>query len=118
MTNSDIRRGQVWLVDWSPGRGSNQLGRRPALIIQTNAANTNPRYPNTIVLTVSTKGLVVATHVEIAPDARNGLRHTSWVKCEQNLTVPNDRLITLWGTLSAGDLDRVEIAVKTALALA
>jgi len=118
MSSPEVRRGQIWLVDWSPGRGSEQLGRRPALVIQTDAANTNARYPNTIVLTLSTKGLSVATHVEIVPDARNGLRETGWVKCEQILTIAKDRLVTLWGTLSSNDLERVEQAVKAVLALA
>ena len=117
MTGSDIRRGQVWLVNWSPGRGSEQLGKRPALIIQTDAANSNPRYPNTIVLTLSTKGLAVATHVQIEPDVRNGLRETSWVKCEQVLTISKERLETRWGTLSPADVAKVETAVKLALGM-
>jgi len=118
VSRCDVRRGQIWLVDWSPGRGSEQLGKRPALVIQTDAANTNPRYPNTIVLTLSTKGLPVATHVEIAPDPANGLRETSWVKCEQILTISKQRLITQWGAISGADLGKVEKAVQTALALA
>jgi mRNA interferase MazF len=117
MNPPTVRRGQIWLVDWSPGRGSEQLGRRPAIVIQTDAANTNPRYPNTIVLTLSTKGLDVATHVRIEPDRSNGLQETSWAKCEQILTVAKDRLATLWGTVSAEDLRRIESATKTALAL-
>ena len=118
MNRADILRGQIWLVDWSPGRGSEQLGKRPALIIQTDAANTNPRYPNTIVLTLSTKGLNVATHVRLDPDLPNGLRETSWVKCEQILTIAKERLMVLWGTISAEDLRKVEMATKTALSLA
>ncbi|HRY51970.1 MAG TPA: type II toxin-antitoxin system PemK/MazF family toxin [Candidatus Paceibacterota bacterium] len=118
MSRPEVRRGQIWLVDWSPARGSEQLGRRPALVIQTDAANTNPRYPNTIVLTLSSKGLPVATHVEVVPDARNGLRETSWVKCEQVLTISKDRLVILWGTLSAADVAKVERSLKLALALA
>ena len=118
MSPPNVRRGQIWLVDWSPGRGSEQLGRRPALIIQTDAANTNPRYPNTIVLTLSTKGLNVATHVQIEPGPGNGLKEISWVKCEQILTISKDRLTTLWGTVSAADMRRIEAATKTALSLA
>jgi len=117
MTGTDIRRGQIWLVNWSPGRGSEQLGKRPALVIQTDAANTNPRYPNTIVLTLSTKGLPVATHVQIEPDAQNGLQETSWVKCEQVLTVSKDRLEACWGAISNKDLIMVESAVKLALGM-
>jgi mRNA interferase MazF len=117
MNPPTIRRGQIWLVDWSPGRGSEQLGRRPAIVIQTDAANTNTRYPNTIVLTLSTKGLNVATHVRIEPDRSNGLKETSWAKCEQILTIFKDRLATLWGSVSAEDMIRIESATKTALAL-
>jgi mRNA interferase MazF len=112
-----IRRGQVWLVDWSPGRGSEQLGRRPALVIQSDAANSNPRYPNTIVLTLSTKGLPVATHVEVAPNAQNGLRDRSWVKCEQILTISKERLLELWGSLPEPDMARVDKAIQAVLAL-
>ena len=117
MSSQDIRRGQIWLVDWSPGRGSEQLGKRPAIVIQTDAANSNPRYPNTIILTLSTKGLNVATHARIDPDRINGLRETSWVKCEQILTISKDRLLDLWGAISPEDLRKVEAATKTALSL-
>lgn len=117
MNRSDVRRGEVWLVDWSPGRGSEQLGKRPAVVLQTDAANANPRYPNTIVLAVSTKGLAVATHVQLKPDTHNGLREVSWVKAEQVLTVSKDRLVTRWGSLAPADLCMVEQAVKTALGL-
>ena len=114
---SDPRRGQIWLVDWSPGRGSEQLGKRPALVVQTDAANTNPRYPNTIVLTLSTKGLAVATHVALVPDARNGLREPTWVKCEQVLTISKQRLIAHWGAISPADMHKVEKALKAALGI-
>ena len=117
MKTPNPRRGQIWWVDWSPGRGSEQLGRRPALVIQTDAANTNPRYPNTIVLTLSTTGHPVTSHVEISPSPSNGLREKSYVKCEQVLTISKDRLEGLIGQLSAGDLARVEAALRAVLVL-
>lgn len=117
MSQTNPRRGEIWLVDWNPRRGSEQLGRRPALVIQTDAANSNPRYPNTIVLTLSTKGLPVATHVQLEPDSTNGLRETSWVKCEQVLTISKERLLQKWGQVSPGDLKRIEKSVATALGM-
>lgn len=117
MNRPALRRGQIWLVDWSPGRGSGQPGRRPALVFQTDAANSNPRYPNTIIITISTKGLEVVTHVRLEPDATNGLRETSWAKCEQILTISKDRLIEKWGTISPRDLRRAEEAARIALGL-
>ena len=115
MSQKDPRRGEIWLVDWNPGRGSEQLGKRPALVIQTDAANSNPRYPNTIVLTLSTKGLPVTTHVLLEPDSTNGLHDQSWVKCEQVLTISKERLLQRWGQIPLGAMTRIEKAVKAAL---
>ncbi|MCL4177605.1 MAG: type II toxin-antitoxin system PemK/MazF family toxin [Verrucomicrobia bacterium] len=64
-----------------------------------------------------TRAITGATHVEVVPDARNGLRLTSWVKCEQILTISKDRLISTWGALSPQDMTRVEAAVRTVLSL-
>jgi mRNA interferase MazF len=109
------RRGQIWLVDWSPGRGSEQLGRRPALIVQTDDANANPRYPNTIVITISTKGHRVASHVEVQPMPGNGLRELSYLKCEQILTISKERLERQLGVLDFASLERVALALKKVL---
>ncbi len=34
-----IRRGDIYWVDFSPGKGSEPLGRRPGLVIQCDALN-------------------------------------------------------------------------------
>ena len=86
------RRGEIWQVDWSPGRGSEQSGRRPALIVQNDAGNRSTRFPNTIVVAVSTKGRDIPFHVRLEPSHKNGLSEVSYVKCEQVLTISKDRL--------------------------
>lgn len=110
-------RGEIWWVDWSPGRGSEQTGRRPALIVQTDPANRNPRYPNTIVVTISTKGRDVPSHVLVEPTATNGLTVSSFIKCEQILTISKARLEGRVGQLGSKDLERVAIALRTVLEL-
>jgi len=112
---AEPKRGEIWVVDWSPGRGSEQLGRRPALIVQTDAANQNPRYPNTIVVTLSTKGRAVTTHVRIEPNEENGLKKASFAKCEQILTISKARLQRKWGRIRMEDLERVDEALSAAL---
>ncbi len=85
---NDIRRGELYWLDWSPGRGSEQTGLRPALIIQADAGNMNPRYNLTIVATVSTKGKsTIPTHVELTPSAGNGLREVSYVNPSLGLKI-------------------------------
>lgn len=112
-----IRRGELYWVDWSPGRGSEQGGRRPALIVQVEAANRSERYPNTIVVTVSRSGRDVPSHVRIAPDAENGLSDVSYVKCEQLFTVSKSRLGDRLGFLGPDDMHRVSIALRKVLEL-
>lgn len=111
------KRGEVWLVDWSPGRGSEQHGRRPAVVVQTDAANQNPRYPNTIVVTLSTKGRAVSTHVKIEPSQENGLSETSYAKCEQILTISKERLLRKWGSIASEESAQVAKAMRAALDL-
>lgn len=109
------KRGEIWLLDWSPSRGSEQSGFRPALIIQTDAANSNPNYPNTIVLAVSTKGKPVPFHISLKPSGENGLKEASFVKCEQVLTVAKDRLVRRLGTVVERDLQQIRRALRLVL---
>lgn len=111
------RRGEIWTIDWSPSRGSEQAGIRPAIIIQTDAANTNPRYPNTIVLAISTKGRSVPFHIALDPTLQNGLKEPSFIKCEQILTVSKDRLAKKLGAVTESALEAINQAVLLVLAI-
>ena len=110
-----VRRGDIWMVDWSPGRGSEQSGMRPAVVIQTDAANLNPRYPNTIILTISTKGKAVPFHVPIDASERNGLKERSFVKCEQVMTITKERLVRRLGHLEENSLYLVAASLRKVL---
>jgi mRNA interferase MazF len=116
---SSPRRGEIWYVNFSPSRGSEQAGKRPALVIQNDAGNTNPRYPNTIVLAMSTKGKRVPFHVKIDPAKSTGLQETTFVKCEQILTIAKARLIGKCplGRVSAGEIRKVEAATLLAIGI-
>lgn len=113
------KRGDIWILDFTPGRGSEQAGRRPALVLQNDFGNQNPRYPNTIVLAMSTKSKPVPFHVEITPNRRNGLKDVTYIKCEQILTVSKSRLQgrNRVGRISSAQMAQVETAVKLSLAL-
>jgi mRNA interferase MazF len=113
------RRGEIWIVDFDPGRGSEQRGRRPALVLQNDAGNQNSQYLNTIVLAMSTKGRPIPFHIQITPNPQNGLLEVTYVKCEQILTISKTRLLGLraLGRLSPAEMRKVEVAVKLSLAL-
>lgn len=110
--------GDIFLVDWSPGRRSEQGGVRPALIVQNNALNSNLRYPNTIVVAITKQGRPVPTHVEIRQDAVNGLcEPVSYAKCEQILTVDKARLRSKVGRITVEQLAAVTRALKRVLSI-
>ena len=114
---SAVARGDLYWVDWSPGRASEQTGRRPALVVQENAASANPNYPLTIVAAVTTQGRNFASHVAIEPSPANGLAATSYVKCEQLQTISKARLTQRIGTLDEVSMQRVRIALLKVLNL-
>ncbi|HEY2860218.1 MAG TPA: type II toxin-antitoxin system PemK/MazF family toxin [Terracidiphilus sp.] len=111
-------RGEVWLVDWSPGRGSEQLGKRPALVLQNDIGNQSRGYTNTIVVAISTKGRDVPLHVQIPKSKSSGLREDSFVKCEQVMTISKSRLIgRACGKLTHDQMQQVNAAIAASLGL-
>jgi len=112
-------RGDIWWVDFGRGRGSEQAGLRPAVVIQNDAGNRSDRYPNTVILAVSSKGRPIPFHVRVEPAERNGLSATSYVKCEQILTISKSRLhgSEPIGRLTEAEIRQVETAVKLSLEL-
>ena len=111
------RRAELWWVDWSPGRGSEQTGLRPALVVQTDAASGNPHYPNVVVVTVSTKGRPVPFHVVLSPDPATGLECESCAKCEQLMTISKDRLVRRMGHVGPETIEKVAAALRLVLEL-
>lgn len=94
------RRGEIWLIDWSPARGSEQEGIRPSLILQSDKGNLNENYNNTIVLAITTKGKNIPFHIFLKSNEENGLREDSFIKCEQILTVSKERLVKKIGKIN------------------
>jgi mRNA interferase MazF len=108
------KRGEVWLVNWNPARGSEQAGRRPALVIQNDIGN--EKAPTTIVAAISSSVKVYPMNVQINPP-EGGLDHPSIIKTSQLLTISKDRLEKRLGRISRDSMDDVDRAIKLSLAL-
>jgi mRNA interferase MazF len=108
------KRGEVWLVDWNPARGSEQAGKRPALVIQNDIGN--EKAPTTIVAAISNSVRRYPMNVEIKPP-EGGLDRPSLIKTSQILTVAKERLEKRLGRLSKDRMDDVDKAIKLSLAL-
>jgi mRNA interferase MazF len=112
--NSFPKRGEIWLVNWNPSRGSEQAGRRPALVIQNNIGNENAA--TTIVAAISGSLKLYPMNVLIEPN-ESGLQETSIVNTSQILTVSKLRLEKKLGKLARDKMEQVDKAIKLSLSL-
>lgn len=110
-----VKRGEIYLVDWSPGRGSEQTGSRPAIVLQNDTGNKFSS--TTIVAAVTTaSGKTYPFQVYLKPE-ECGLDKSSTVLLEQILTVDKRRLVKKIGQVSTEKLYEIEKAVHNSLGL-
>lgn len=112
--NDFPKRGEVWIVNWNPARGSEQAGRRPALIIQNDIGN--EKAPTTIVASISSTVRIYPMNVEVRPP-EGGLKQSSIIKTSQILTISKERLEKNLGILSSDKMGEVDQAIKLSLSL-
>jgi len=108
-------RGDIWLVDLNPTRGHEQAGRRPALVVSTNAFNQGPA-GLVVVLPLTTTERDIPLHVSVLPPEGN-VRQPSYVKCEDIRSVSVQRLVERWGMVSGATLAIVEDRLRILLEL-
>ncbi len=114
---AELRRGQIWCLVWEPGRGSEQRGRRPGLVVQADPINASSTYGNTIVVALTTTDHAVPTHVPIESTEETGLPQRSFAMCEHIMTVTRDRLETCIGAADATAMPVVDRALPRALGI-
>ncbi len=110
-----VRRGEIYYVDWSAGRGSEQAGVRPALIVQNDVGNRHSS--TTIVVAITTRRHQVYPFQVGITAAESGLPKDSVIKCEQVQTIDEARLGRLAGTLASEKLREVDVALHVSLGL-
>jgi len=108
------RRGEVWLINWNPARGSEQAGRRPALVIQNDIGN--DKASTTIVAAISSSVKIFPMNVKVEPP-EGGLDRLSIVKTSQILTIDQKRLEKRLGRLSRERMEDVNRAIRLSLGL-
>ena len=74
------RRGDVWLVDFGEPIGTEQSGRRPAVVVSADGLN-DSRAGVVIVVPCTTTQRRLPSHIEIEPGG-SGPHDVSYAKCE------------------------------------
>lgn len=108
-----LKRGDVVLCNLGEGKGSEQSGVRPCVVIQNDVGN---RYSPTIIvatITSSTSKAKLPTHIEI--NERSGLDKPSIVLCEQIRTIDKQRVVGFLGTAPKQVRKKIDGALITSL---
>ena len=110
-----IKRGEIYWVDWEKGKGSEQSGVRPALIIQNDTGNRAS--PNTIVASLTTAPNKPYPFLVEFTSQESGLDKDGAVDLASIVTVSKTRLGDKCGELNPTKMAEVDEAIKTSLAL-
>jgi len=113
---SDIKRGEIYWVDWGEEKGSEQAGVRPALIIQNDVGNRVS--PTTIIAPLTTApNKPYPFLVEFTKD-ESGLEKDGAVDLAAIMTIDKVRLNDKCGQLASRKMLEVDKAIKISLELA
>lgn len=106
------KRGEVWMVNFNPGRGSEQKGVRPALIIQNDTGN---QYAATTIIAAITSTIKKYPVTVVVPRGNGGLKEESMINLAQILTIDKGRLIRKIGQIEKEKIVGVDEAIKISL---
>jgi mRNA interferase MazF len=95
------RRGEVWLTDFGDPLGSEQSGKRPAVVVSSDLLN-DSRAGVVIMVPITTAYRDLPSHIEI-DQGNSGLDEISYAKCEDIKSVSEQRLIGRLGAVSDDD---------------
>ena len=113
--NWKFQRGDIYFTRFDNSIGSEQSGNRPAVVLQNDVGNFYS--PTLIVATLTSKTakkFTQPTHCLLVNDI---LTVPSIVQAEQIFTIDKSRVLKFIGHLTPEEMNRVDDAVRTSLAL-
>lgn len=115
-----MRRGEIWLVDLDPVRGSEAGKRRPAVIVSNDRANSIAsqlgRGVVTVVPVTSNTDRIFPFQARL-PAAPTGLRQDSKAQAEQVRSIAVERLGSVLGRASVDTMAQLDDALRLHLQL-
>ncbi len=105
-----VKRGEIWLADMNPVRGSEQAGRRPIIIFQNNLINRFTSTSIAIPLTTNVRRAALPSCIKI-PKGEGGLARDSVALCHQLRVLDKLRLKRKLGSIDIKYISAIESCV-------
>jgi len=106
-----VKRGEVYRV-FKPGRDPKAYR---AFVVVSRAALIESRFSTVICAPVFSHGEGLSTQVAVGVD--EGLKHASWIMCDNLVSIRKSELTDYLGSLSGAKLGELNEALKMALEL-
>jgi len=108
-----MKQGEIWEMYFDPVKGSEQGGRRPAVIISGNLLN---QYLNVVIVCpLTTKIKNYKGNLILEPNETNGLEKTSEVLTFHVRSVSKDRLKNKLGVIPSYDMEFIKSTLNDIL---
>ena len=108
-----MKQGEIWEMYFDPVKGSEQGGRRPAVIISGNLLN---QYLNVVIVCpLTTKIKKYKGNLLIEPNSKNGLEDISEVLTFHVRSVSKDRLKMKLGEIPVKDVEFIKSTLNDIL---
>ena len=104
-----MRQCDIWSANLNPGKGSEQLGFRPVVIVSGNLLNEYLQIVITCPLTTKIKNY--KGNVILEPDEINGLPEKSEIMTFHIRAVSKDRLVKKIGRITEKQLNELKIGL-------
>ncbi len=115
-TNRQPKRGEIWMVDFDPSKGSEIEKARNALVISSDSVGVLPLKLVAPITTWNESFKGKLWLVEIAPDANNGLKGLSAVDTLQIRSADvKRRFLHRIGRVSADKMEEITAAIAIVL---
>lgn len=109
-----VKRGEIWLTDLNPTKGSEQMGTRPCLVVSNDVSNELAATVCVLPLTSNLSGSKFPINVAL-PSSDSGLKVDSLVLGGQIRTIAKERLLRKLSEVLAPRMPDIEAALKVYL---
>jgi mRNA interferase MazF len=109
-------RGEIWLADLDPVRGSEQAGSRPVLVFQSDVINAHTNTYMAIPFTTNLRRAALPSCVRLSR-GEGGLASDSVALCHQMRVLDKSRLYRKLGSVHSRTLAEVENRVLFTLGI-
>jgi mRNA interferase MazF len=101
-----MKKGEIWMEELNPVKGSEQSGQRPVIIVSGNALNDH--FDLVITCPLSSKVKNFPGNIILQPDNINGIKEKSEILVFQIRTISKQRLKVKLGNIGKEDMSRLE----------